>query len=67
MPTFLLPDLWDGCLDPDHLDDPHEMIARLAESSDAVAQTLTSYRVRRQVNNTQKANPHRPGPHRPID
>lgn len=67
MPTFLLPDLWDGWLDPEPLDDPLEMTARLAESSDAVAQSLTSYRVSRQVNSTQKADPTDPDLIAPID
>lgn len=50
LPTFLQPDLWDGWLAPDKLEDKDEMVARLTESSDTVAGTLTSYRVSRQVN-----------------
>lgn len=66
MPTFLLADLWDEWLDPDKLEDKDAMVARLKQSSDVVAGTLTTHRVSRQVNSTQKADPSDPSLIAPI-
>ena len=60
MPTFLLPDLWDDWLTPDKLDDKDAMLERLASSSEQVAATITTHRVDRKVNSTQKADPSDP-------
>ena len=57
MPTFLLPDLSDQWLSPDKLDDKDAMVEALTTSSEKVAATITTHRVDRRVNSTQKADP----------
>jgi putative SOS response-associated peptidase YedK len=57
MPAFLLPDLWDEWLRPDKLTDTEAMVAELTTSSAAVAATIETYPVSRQVNSVQKADP----------
>lgn len=66
MPTFLLPDLWDGWLSPAKLDDKDAMVEAL-KSSGQVAATITTHRVDRKVNSTQKADPSDPSLIAPID
>lgn len=60
MPTLLLPDLWEEWFSPDKLDDKAAMVERLATSSEQVAATITTHRVDRNVNSTQKADPSDP-------
>jgi len=67
MPTFLVPDLWDDWLTPDKLDDKDAMLERLASSSEQVSATITTHRVDRKVNRTQKADPSDPSLIAPID
>lgn len=67
MPTFVQPDLWADWLNPAKLDNKDEMTALLTASSDAVAQTIATHRVDRQVNSTQKADPTDPSLIEAID
>lgn len=67
MPAFLLPDLWDDWLTPDKLEDKDAMLERLTASSEQVAATITTHRVDRKVNSTQKADPSDPSLIAPID
>ncbi len=57
MPVFLQPELWSDWLSPVKLEDKEAMTTRLTASSDDVAQTISTHRVSRQVNSTQRANP----------
>ena len=66
MPTFLLPELWDDWLSPDKLDDKDAMVEALTTSSEQVAATITTHRVDRKVNSTQKADPSDPSLIAPI-
>lgn len=67
MPVFVLPDLWGEWLSPDALADKETMTDRLTASSDEVAQTMTTHRVDRRVNSTQKADPTDPSLVESID
>ena len=67
MPAFVQPDLWDDWLHPGALDDTGAMVEALTASSEQVAATMTTYRVDRKVNSTQKADPYDPSLVAPVD
>ena len=69
MPVFLERSAWDEYLDPAKLDENKKqaMTGFLAEESDRVAGTITSYEVDRRVNNSRAVDPQDPTLIQPLD
>ncbi|MBI9115269.1 SOS response-associated peptidase [Sanguibacter suaedae] len=57
MPVFLERHVWDEWLHPDKLDDAAAVVSTIVASSQGIATTITTYPVRRAVNNVRTADP----------